>query len=155
MKNAIKMVKQLLEEDGQGYVLKNNVKNPFPLNYKPELDVTDEIGESLALQYLQLIDIGQWAIELGWLDIFHKIALLSQYQASLREQHLEALYHIFAYLKKHPDMGCLAYDLKMPEIEETVSVSNADWKKFYRDVEEEMLRRALEPREIRKYVSIL
>ena len=52
-------------------------------------------------------------------------------------------------------MGCLAYDPKMPEIEETVSVSNADWKKFYRDVEEEMLRRALEPREIRKYVSIL
>ena len=93
------MVEQLLEEDGQGYVLKNNVKNPFPLNYKPELDVTDEIGESLALRYLQLIDIGQWAIELGWLDIFHKIALLSQYQASLREQHLEALYHIFAYLR--------------------------------------------------------
>ena len=64
------------------YVLKNNAKNPFPSNYKPELDVTDELGKGLASRYLQLIGIGRWAIELGRLDIFHKIALLSQCQAS-------------------------------------------------------------------------
>ena len=146
VKNAVKTVEQLLEEDGQGYALKNNVKNPFPSNYKPELDVTDELGDDLASRYLQLIGIGRWAIELGRLDIFHEIALLSQYQASPREGHLEALYHVFAYLKKHPDMGRLAYDPKMPEIDETVFVSNADWKEFYGDVEEEMPRRAPEPR---------
>ena len=43
-------------------------------------------------------------------------------------------------------MGCLAYDLKVPEIDETVFVSNADWKEFYGDAEEEMPRRAPEPR---------
>ena len=149
MKNVVKTVEQLLEEDGQGYVLKNNAKNPFPSNYKPELDVTDELGEGLASRYLQLIGIGQWTIELGRLDIFHEIALLSQYQASPREGHLEALYHVFVYLKKHPDMGHLAYDPKMPEIDETVFVSNADWKEFYGDVEEEMPRQAPEQEETR------
>ena len=58
VKNEVKTVEQLLEEDGQGYALKNNAKNPFPSNYKPELDVTDELGEDLASQYLQLIGIG-------------------------------------------------------------------------------------------------
>ena len=37
-------------------------------------------------------------------------------------------------------MGRLVYDPKMPEIDETVFVSNADWKEFYGDVEEEMPR---------------
>jgi hypothetical protein len=37
VKNAIKTVKGLLVEDGEGYVLKNKVKNPFPMNYQPKL----------------------------------------------------------------------------------------------------------------------
>jgi hypothetical protein len=33
IKNAIKTGKGLLAEDGEGYVLKNKAKNPFPMNY--------------------------------------------------------------------------------------------------------------------------
>ena len=43
------------DEDGEGYVLKSNAKNPFPSGYRPELDVTDELGDELASRYLQLI----------------------------------------------------------------------------------------------------
>jgi len=57
VKNAIKTVKGLLNEDGKGYVLKNKVKNPFPMNYKPELDTSDELGPELLSRYLQLIGI--------------------------------------------------------------------------------------------------
>jgi hypothetical protein len=53
-----------------GYSLKNQAKNPFPSNYRPELDVTNELGESLALDYMQLIGILRWAVELGKIDIF-------------------------------------------------------------------------------------
>jgi hypothetical protein len=42
VKNAIETVESLFEEDGEGYILKNKVKNLFPINYKPELDVSDE-----------------------------------------------------------------------------------------------------------------
>ena len=48
------------------------------------------------------------------------------------------VYHIFAYLKKHPDMGRLAYDSKAPYIDENVFYHNADWKELYGNVEEEL-----------------
>jgi hypothetical protein len=57
IKNAIKTVKGLLAEDGKGYVLKNKAKNPHPLNYLPELDVSNELGLELSSCYLQLIGI--------------------------------------------------------------------------------------------------
>ena len=136
VKNAIKTVEGLLDEDGQGYALKNSVKNPFPTDYKPELDVTKELGPELASRYLQLIGIARWAVELGRIDIFLEVSLLSQYQASPREGHLEALYHIFAYLKNHQDMGRIAYDSTTPDVDESAFVHNADWTDFYGDVEE-------------------
>jgi hypothetical protein len=57
VKNAIKTVEGLLAEDGEGYVLKNMAKNPFPMNYQPELDVSNELGPELSSRYLQLIGI--------------------------------------------------------------------------------------------------
>jgi hypothetical protein len=105
VKNAIKTVESLLEEDGEGYVLKNKVKNLFPMNYRPELDVSDELGSELSSRYLQLIGIARWAIELGRINIFHEVSLLSQYQVNPRVGHLEVMYHVFEYLKNHLDMG--------------------------------------------------
>jgi hypothetical protein len=57
VKNAIKTVEGLLVEDGEGYVLKNKVKNPFPMNYQPKLDVSNELGPELSSCYLQVIGI--------------------------------------------------------------------------------------------------
>jgi hypothetical protein len=131
VRNEIKTVKGLLDEDGEGYVLKNNAKDQFPANYKPKLDITDELGPELLSRYLQLIGISQWAIELGRIDIFHKVSVLSQYQANPRVGHLETLYHVFAYLKNHLDMGRIAYDSRTPAIDKSVFMQNADWKKFY------------------------
>ena len=126
VKNAIETVEKLFNEDGEGYTLKSNAKNPFPPNYKPELDVTEELGPELASRFLQLIGICRWAVELGRIDIYLEVALLSQYQANPRIGHLEALYHVFAYMKKHPDMGRLVYDPKAPEINESIFNNNAD-----------------------------
>jgi hypothetical protein len=74
VKNAIKTVKGLLVEDGEAYVLKNKAKNPFPMNYQPELDVLNELGPELSSHYLQLIGIVWWAIELGRIDIHHEVS---------------------------------------------------------------------------------
>jgi hypothetical protein len=123
------VVKRLLEEDGEGYILKLNAKNPFPTGYKHKINVTEELDQMLASRYMQLIGILRWAVEIGQIDIFLETSLLSQYQANPRSGHLELPYHIFAYLKKHPDMGKLAYDLKRPEIDESIFHHNADWKR--------------------------
>ena len=90
------------------------------------MDVTDELGDELAPHYLQLIGVCQWAIELGQIDIFHEVLCLSQYQASLHIRYLKALYHVFAYLKKHLDMGRIGYDPKTPVIDESVFQHNMD-----------------------------
>ena len=146
VKNAIETIEKLFNEDGEGYTLKSNAKNPFPPNYKPELDVTEELGPELASRFLQLIGICRWAVELGRIDIYLEVALLSQYQANPRIGHLEALYHVFAYMKKHPDMGRLVYDPKAPEINESIFNNNADWKSFYGDVQEELPPKRPKPR---------
>jgi hypothetical protein len=130
VKNAIKTVESLLEEDGEGYVLKNKVKNPFPMNFRPELDVSDELSS----HYLQLIGIVRWAIELGRIDIFHEVSLLSQYQVNPRVGHLDVMYHVFAYLKNHLDMGQIAYDSLTPMVNDSTFQCNADWTDFYGNV---------------------
>ena len=87
---------------------------------------------------MQLIGILRWAVEIGRIDIYLETSLLSQYQANPRFGHLEAAYHIFAYLKKHPDMGKLAFDSHAPDIDESFFHANADWTAFYGDVTEEL-----------------
>jgi hypothetical protein len=52
--------------------------------------------------------------------------------------HLEVAYHIFAYLKKHPEMGKLAFDSHALDIDESFFYVNADWTDFYGDVTEEL-----------------
>ena len=57
VKNAVIMVEQLFEEDGECYTLRNTVKAPSPSGYKAELHVTEDIGPEMASRYLQLIGI--------------------------------------------------------------------------------------------------
>jgi hypothetical protein len=118
VKNSLFMVEHLLEEDGKGYVLKLNVQNPLPTGYyKPEIDVTKELNQTLASHYMQLIGMLCWAMEIGQINIFLEVSLLS-------------ICHVFAYLKKHPDMSKLAYDSKHPDIDEYIFHPNADWNEF-------------------------
>ena len=138
VKNAVITVEGLFEEDGEGYLLDNTVKSPFPSGYKPEIDVKEELGPDLASRYLQLIGIFRWAVEIGQVGIFLEVSLFSQYQAGPRLVHLEVLYNVCDYLKNHKGMGKLAYDLKTPEVDELAFNNNADWKDFYGDVEEEL-----------------
>ena len=132
---AVQTVKDLLAEDGRELKPGKNSAGPLPTNYQPELDVTHECDEEMSSRFRQLIGILRWACELGRLDIQLEVSLMSQYQASPREGHLEALYLIFAYLSRHP-MKRVVFDPKLPDVDES-SFSQADWADFYGDVEEE------------------
>ena len=136
VKNAITTVGKLFEEDGKGFTFKDSVKNPFPTRYKSELDVTEELRPENISRYLQLIGICRWAVELGRINIFLEVSLLSKYQASQRLGYIKVLYNVFAYLKKHPDMGRLAYDSKAPNVDKLAFVQGSNWKDLYRYVEE-------------------
>ena len=125
VKNAVTTVEDLLNKDGDGYHLKTTVREPVPHSYKPELDIINELNLELMSRYRQLIGILQWAVELGRIDIYHEIAILSQYLASPRKGHLEALYHIFVYLKRHQKFS-LIIDPKDVQVKWAVELGRID-----------------------------
>jgi hypothetical protein len=55
-----------------------------------------------------------------------------------RVGHLEALYHVFEYMKSHLDIGRVAFDPKTPMVDELVFNNGTDWKEFYGEVQEEL-----------------
>ena len=63
-------------------------------NYGPELDATEELNPVDAAYYQSLIGILRWMVELGRVDICVKVSMIPS-------QHLEQLFHIFAYLIKY------------------------------------------------------
>jgi hypothetical protein len=137
VKNAIENVKDLLHEDGrESRTMKRRGRTPLLISYKPELDQTNELPPAMISQYLQLIGILRWAIKLGWIDIALETALMSQYSASPREGHLEAVYHIVAYLATHSN-GRIVFDATTLLIDEDCFQHDVDWKPFYGDVYEE------------------
>jgi hypothetical protein len=138
VKNMLDNVKEILREKGKELrTTKRRGRTPLPTTYKPELDVTRELDTTEISEYLQLIGMLRWAVELGRIDIALETALMSQYSASPREGHLEAVYYIFAYLTLVPS-GKITFDPRTPSLDETCFQTNVDWKPFYGDIHEEM-----------------
>lgn len=142
--NAVRIVKNMLAEDGQQLVSGWHSQRPMPKSYRPELDTTPLLSEELASRYHQLIGILRWGVELGRVDILLEVSLLSSHLCLPREGHLKAIYNIFAYLEKHLDAP-LVFDDKEPEIREE-AFQKVDWSEsIYGKVEEEVPVNAPEP----------
>ena len=103
--------------------------NPLALGYVPELDVSPVLTSDLASYYQSQIGVLRWMVELGRVDINTEVSMLSSHMAMPREGHLEALFHVFAFLKaKHNSR--LALDPTYPEINPG-DFKKCDWKEFY------------------------
>jgi hypothetical protein len=137
--DAVKQVSEMLREDGRELCkVKTSGKQPLPTGYRPELEQSAELDSEQASRYLSLIGMLRWAVELGRIDIFTEVAIMSQYSASPRLGHLEGLYHVFAYLRKHL-MSRVVFDPHQTKVDESAFASGkTDWKDFYGDVEEEL-----------------
>lgn len=141
VENALLTVDSLLKQEGlELKAMKKSGNTPLPHGYRPELEASAELGDNKASRYLQLIGILRWAVELGRIDIHLEVALMSQYNASPRVGHLEAVYHIFAYLSKHKKLR-MVFDARRVAIDETAFAHTAvpsDWHDFYGELEEEL-----------------
>jgi hypothetical protein len=141
VKNAVENVKELLRPEG--YALKTTAKTPFPSNYRPELETSNELNADLSSRYQQLIGVLRWMVELGRVDIYYEVSVLSQYLVAPRVGHLETVYHIFAYLQKH-DKSSIIFDPTEPYHDPAYFIDQ-DWTEFYGDVEEELPPKMPEP----------
>jgi hypothetical protein len=97
--------------------LRSKANHPMPSGYQPEIDVSNELTPELVTRYQGLIGVLRWAVKLGMIDIFVEVSMLSSHNAMPRVGHLEAIYHIFAYLKKHEN-STLVFDEAIPYIDE-------------------------------------
>ena len=142
IQEAVRNVEELLEK--KGLSLKKRAAAPFPSGYEAEIDISPELNADDATLYQSLIGVLRWALELGRVDIMTELGILSSYLAMPREGHLEALWHMFAYLKnKHNSR--MIFDPTYPKIDET-TFHECDWKNFYGDVKEAIPPNAPEPR---------
>jgi hypothetical protein len=73
-----------------------------------------------------------WIVELGQVDIITEVSTLLSHIVLPCEGHLEASFHLFAYLnKKHKAQ--IVFDPTYPKIDMRV-FKECNWKHFYRDV---------------------
>jgi hypothetical protein len=120
---AVKNVKKYLEILGKKLPAK--AKTPMQTSYRPELDVTEELGAQEGSYYQLLIGILRWMVELGRIDICLEVSMMSSHLALPRQGHLEQLLHVFAYLKKNHNAE-LVLDPSDPVVDET-SFDRKDW----------------------------
>ena len=145
VRNAIKNLEILLmEEEAELNTSKRSTERPYPANYRPEIDVTPLLGPVLVTRYQNLIGILRWMVELGRLDIYTEVSMLSSYLCSPRMGHLKAVYSIFAYLKRH-SRSRIVFDDRRVQMDDNL-FEEADWTDFYGDIKEELPPNMPEPK---------
>jgi len=102
------------------------VSSPLPINYSPELDHARLCDKHNVSEHHSRIGVLGRAVELGRIDICREVLIMAAYAASPRKGHLGAVYHIFAYLKRH-DRSRLVFDASHPN---NVEQSLLDWMDF-------------------------
>jgi hypothetical protein len=133
---AVANVEKAIE--GTKWKLPTKAITPMTSAYIPELDGTPELDEKDTQYFQELIGMLRWATEIGRVDILHEVSILSQYQASPRQGHLEEAIHIFGYLKRKPKLT-LYMNPELPNIQYSDFVTTAaDFQEYYRGAEEEM-----------------
>ena len=130
IKDAVKNVENWLEKRGKA--LKSKASSVLPSNYAPELDVSNPCDEELTNYFQQQIGVLRWAVELGRIDICTEVSIMASYCAAPRVGHLDAVFHIVAYLKQH-SRSHIVFD---PAYVNHVEPERPDWRDFYADAKE-------------------
>ena len=78
------------------YDVNYSPQQPFSkINYRPEIDITDEYSVSQIQLFHNLIGNLRWTVNLGRINIVHEISVLSRYLEQPRNCHLVQALHIF------------------------------------------------------------
>ena len=120
---AVKNVQDWLAK--QNRTLPKKAEAPFKSGYRPEIDVSRELGPVDASYYMSLIGVLRWIVELGRVDICLEVSMMSSHLAMPREGHLECLYHMFSYLSKYHNAE-MVYDPTEPQIN-AETFKKQDW----------------------------
>ena len=144
VQEAVRNAETYLGMNFGGRKLAKRASAPWPHDYVSELDVSSELDATLASYYQSQIGILHWMIELGRVDIITEVSKLASHMALPRDGHLEAVFHIYAYLKlKHN--ARMVFDPCYPKID-MADFKECDWRSFYGNVKEAIPVNMPEPR---------
>ena len=133
VKAAVKNVETYIAKEGR--TLPAKATTPMPSGYRPEIDVSDELGAMEAAYYQSLIGVLRWMVELGRVDICTEVSMLSSHLALPRRGHLNAIFHLFGFLRKHHNAE-MVFDPREPEIDAS-NFPKQDWSRsIYGDAKE-------------------
>jgi hypothetical protein len=141
VKEAIKNIEEHLSKQNRRLY---PAKQPMHTEYRPELDITPYLDDEEANFYTSQVSILRWMIELGRLDIYVQVALLSSYLVQPRQGHLEEIYYMFGYLKAH-DRSTMVFDSDYINWRDE-DFPEHDWTDFYGDISEDIPPGTPEPR---------
>ena len=120
VKKAIADLEKELEE--ADLRLLPNAKTPLASRYRPEMDLSPELGSKQLNYYPGLIGVLRWICEIGRINILMPVLLMSRYLV------------FFAYLKHHP-RSTTVFDDTIPTFRGERFVK-CDWSEFYPDAAE-------------------
>jgi hypothetical protein len=133
-----------IELDNSGVHFVGKPATPMRAGYCPELDTMALLSPRQANYYMSLIWVLQCTVELGGIDIYVDVALLSSHMAAPCTGHMEQVLHNFSYLKNHLTSN-LVFDPNTVAWDESM-FKKYDWMDFYRDAHEAIPPNAPPPR---------
>jgi len=117
--SAVKNVEEYLaKQENPRWKMPKKAETPLQTSYRPELDVSPELGPIEAAYYMSLIGILRWIVELGRVDICLECSMMSSHLALPREGHIEQVFQMFTYLKKYHNTE-MVFDPSDPVINES------------------------------------
>ena len=126
VQSAIKNVEEYVGKSENSHLkIPSKAETPLRTSYRPELDVSPELTPRDSAYYQSLIGILRWIVELGKIDIFLEVSMMSSHLVMPRKGHLNQVLHIFAYLRKYHNTK-LVYDPSDPVVEQDV-FEQRDW----------------------------
>ena len=111
---AVKNVEDYRTRANLGPFLKT--KSPWPTNYRPESDITSELGPKEASYYQSLIGVLRWIVELGRGDLAMEVSAMASMMALPRQGHLNTVFQMFSFLKSKHN-GVMVFDPTEPDID--------------------------------------
>ncbi len=119
-------------------------KQPYPIYYYPELDESPLLDADEANYYMGQMSMLRWMVELGRLNIYINVALLSSFLTQPHRGHMDAAYSIYVYLKDHDKSTMVCDDAEINWNDS--DFPHLDWEDFYKDAKEAIPPNAPEPR---------
>ena len=116
VQGAVTNVETYLKRKGES--LPRKCSTPLATNYRPEIDISEELNSAEASYFMSLVGILRWIVELGRVDITCEVSMMASMMANPRRGHLDQLLHIFGYLKANHNAE-MVFDPTMPNIDKS------------------------------------